>query len=185
MIALVFDTETSGLVSNRTLRLDKQLDVIEFYGATVDLRHGQVMDDFETLIRPPRPLTLEKKGKKKKTISEITGITNEMLTNAPNFAAVANTIRRLIERAPLVISHNLSFDQDAIEIEYERLGQHLRWPPGICTVEASVHCKGYRMSLPELYQFFFSEAISDHHRAKVDTRHLIDCCVEMNRRDML
>lgn len=185
MIAFVFDTETSDLVANRTLRLDKQLNVIEFYGALVDLTYGQVMDDFETLIKPSKPLTDEKKGKRKRTISEITGITNEMLTDAPAFDKVADAIRRCVERAPLVISHNLSFDKDALEIEFARLGQTLTWPPGICTVEASVHCKGYRMSLPELHQFLFNEEVTDHHRAKVDTEHLINCCVELQRRDML
>src|SRR6187399_3181485 len=40
MIALVFDTETTDLVTNRTLRLDRQAEVIEFYGVVADLTSG-------------------------------------------------------------------------------------------------------------------------------------------------
>ena len=37
MKAFIFDTETTGLVKNRTIKLDDQPEVIEFYGALVDL----------------------------------------------------------------------------------------------------------------------------------------------------
>lgn len=189
MLALVFDVETTGLIDNRTLRLDKQLNIIEIYACLADLRYGQVIEEYESLVKPPKPfpevIPIDERKKKKKTITEITGLTNAMLDSSPAFGDIAPQLKRLLETAPCVISHNLSFDKEAVEIEFERLGQTITWPPGVCTVEASIHCKGYRMNLPELHEYLFGKPIIDRHRAKIDTKHLLDCCVEMHRRELL
>ncbi|MFQ7854289.1 MAG: exonuclease domain-containing protein [Flavonifractor plautii] len=61
-----FDIETTGL--------DKRRDVITEIGAVV-LRNREVVEQFSTFADPERPLTRE--------ITELTGITDEMLRGAP------------------------------------------------------------------------------------------------------
>lgn len=177
MIALIFDTETSGLVYNHTLKLNKQPEVIEFYGAVVDLATGEVFDEVSQLIKPA--ITLPEEQLKH------TPISNEMLKDAPRFAEVADKIRTIIEGAPTAIAHNLSFDMEMIGIEFERIGQEVAWPPGICTVEQTVHLKGYRLGLTNLHTFLFGKPFDDTHRAKPDTEALIRCCIELFKRGML
>ena len=76
---LFFDLETTGL--------DKERDrVIEFAGVKVFPDKSQ--ERFETFINPERPIPEE--------ITEITGITNEMVADAPTFQEIASTLIGLV-----------------------------------------------------------------------------------------
>jgi DNA polymerase III epsilon subunit-like protein len=185
-LAVVYDTETTGLIMNRSMPLERLPEVIEFYGVLADLNSGKKKDEFHTLIKPSRPLSpMPVDFKSKKTITDITGITNDMLKLAPSFREVSGRIFKFLEEAPLVIAQNASFDRDIIDIEAERLGLELEWPPIICTIEQTVHLKGYRLSLSALHEHLFGKAFSGAHRAKADTEALVRCCVELVKRGEL
>jgi DNA polymerase III epsilon subunit-like protein len=84
-----------------------------------------------------------------------------------------------------VIAHNLSYDRDMLNIEFQRLGHFIAWPPGLCTVEQSVHYKGYRLNLTGLHEYLFGQPFAGAHRARPDVEALTRCCVEMfKRRDL-
>lgn len=174
MKALCFDTETSGLVFNRSLKIDRQPHIIEFYGCIVDFRTGEIERELDLLIRPPLKLTKE--------IIKITKITDEMLQDAPVFSQVADDIAKMIEGAELVIAHNASFDQEITDIEFERLGKTIQWPKLLCTVEATVHLNGFRLSLTALHEKLFGKPFPEAHRAKHDVQALTRCCVELYKR---
>lgn len=180
MKALVFDSETTGLINNHIVALDKQPEVIEFYGALVNLKTKKKLKEWEFIIRPRQyPMTKETIEKTK------TQLSNELLKDAPLFPKVKAEIRKALEQAPLIIAHNLSFDKEMIDIEYERLGEKLKWPRGICTVEATIHLKGFRLALDALHQLLFKETFKDAHRAKPDTNALIRCCYELHKRGLI
>jgi DNA polymerase III subunit epsilon len=183
--ALLFDTETNGLITNASIKLDKQPSVIEFYACLADLNTGEIENELETLVKPPKPLSDKPNFGDKKTITEITGITNEMLQDAPPFAEVAARIAKIIETAPLVISHNLSFDKEVLDFEFQRLERKLDWPQLICSVEATVFLKGYRLSMTALHEHLFGEPFPDAHRAKVDVQALLRCCTQLKHRGIL
>lgn len=186
MKAVLFDTETSGLVRNRTLKLDSQPEVIEFYACYVDLKKGKILKEFETLIKPSKPLLDKPAPGDKKTITQITGITNEMLDKAKPFKAHIKDITTILSSAPIVIAHNASFDKDMVEIELERCGiKDFKWPRLLCTVEQTIHMKGYRLSASALHEELFKEPFSGAHRAKADTAALLRCCIELHRRDII
>ena len=174
MLALIADTETTALVPNRTLRLDKQPEIIEFYGVMVDLRTGEQFEEIDVLIKPKTPVDETSKAFKK------VQITNAMLADKPAFSHYAADIRSLIERAPLFITHNVSFDTDVIEIEYERLGEKINWPPRLCTVEQTCHLKGFPLKLSNLHEHLFGTKFEGAHRAKVDVQALARCCVKLH-----
>lgn len=177
-LAVVFDTETTGLVENRTLPLDRQPEVIEFYGATVDMADGRIVGEFHSLICPSRrPIPVK--------TTQITGIKDADLDGQPPFKEVSESIFELLEKAPLIIAHNLSFDKDMIEIEGQRLDRKVAWGPGHCTVEQTVHIKSHRLNMAALYQHLFDEAFVGAHRAKADVAALIRCVVELRRRELL
>lgn len=174
MDVTIFDTETTGLIENRSVKIDRQPSVIEFYGAVVNLRTGKVKRELEVLIKPPQPVSEE--------ITKITTITNEMLKDREPFSASAGAIFKFLSSGKLVIAHNASFDKEMIDIEAERLKHEMRWPRLLCTVEQSLHFKGFRMSLSALYEHLFDEKFVGAHRAKADVAALIRCCVEMHKR---
>lgn len=185
MIAAIFDTETTGLIQNHTIKIDQQAEVIEFYGAVVDLSSGEIHNECEHLIKPRIALSDIPPFGSKKTISQITGISNEMLAGCPTFKDVADEIERFFLPAPFAIAHNVSFDMEMIDMEYERLGRSITWPRAICTVEATAHIKGGRLSMTKLHKYLFDKDFPDAHRAKPDTQALIRCCVELYRRGNL
>lgn len=179
MIALVFDTETTGLVENRLRKLSWQNEVIEFYGCIVNLETGEILDEYETLIKPRTYPMSPETIKITKTV-----ISNDMLFNAPGFTEVADYIKSFIESAPWVIAHNLAFDKEIISIEMERAGKTINWPKGICTIEQTMHLTGFRLSLTNLHAHLFNnETFAGAHRAKVDVQALTRCCVELYRRE--
>jgi len=182
--ALIFDTETTGLPKNRTIKLDLQPEIIEFAAALVNLKSGKVAKKFSTFIKPNKPLSDKPAPGDKKTITQITGITNEMLKDAPSFKDTAKDIFNLIQKAPVVIAHNLSFDAEMLDIEAERLKYELRWPRKICSVEATIAMKGYRLNLTKLHIELFGEPFEDAHRAINDVDALTRCCVELFKRNM-
>lgn len=186
MRVVVFDTETSGLIQNRTVKLDKQPEVIEFYGCVADLRTGKIGKEVNTLIKPKTPLSDVPAFGEKKTITEMNGISNEMLKDAPPFEKVADQIFNILQKgAPAVIAHNASFDKEMIDIEAERLGKKLKWPRVICTIEQTIHLKGYRLSMTNLHKELFDEGFTGAHRAKVDVAALLRCCVELHKRKII
>lgn len=180
---VIFDNETSGLVENRTLRLEKLPYVTEFYACDVDLSTGEILREYDTLIKP-----VDAKGNQVKLeakITKITGITDEMLKDALPFKEHSEKIKAFLTRTDLVIAHNLSFDKDMIEIELDRLGEKIVWPRGLCTVEQTVGIKGHRLSLSLLHQELFGEPFAGSHRAKADVAALTRCCVELRKREMI
>lgn len=175
---MVFDTETTGLFDNRTVKLDQLPEIIEIYATTIDLDTGEVGETIHSLVKPRKPLV-------EKTTT-ITGITPEMLADAPSFSEIADKLIGLLEKADAVIAHNATFDCDMVEIELERIGRKIKWPQTICTVEQSMHYprnrKSVRLKLSELYEFLFPGERFVAHRADSDVNALVRICVEMRKR---
>lgn len=177
-MALCLDVETTGLVQNATLTLDKQPEVLEFFACLVDLKTGKIKKELNILIKPSRlPLPA--------IITKITGITDDMLEDAVPFAQAAKKIFPFIQKAPLIIAHNASFDKEMLDIEAQRLNVKIKWPRIVCTVEQTIAMKGFRLSLANLHEHLFNEKFSGAHRAREDVMALLRCCVELHKRDVL
>ncbi len=183
MKILIFDTETTGLIDNHTMKIDKQPEVIEFYGHGVDLATGEIGQTLEVLVKPVTPIEEGYQGGKK--IIQITGIDDVLLEEerAVPFNTLKDVFHSFIETAPGVLAHNLSFDMEIIDLEFERRGMKVEWPATrICTVEQTVHLKGYRLSLAGLHELLFGEEFPKAHRAKNDVMALTRCAVELFKR---
>lgn len=180
-MALLFDTETTGLIDNRTVKLEKQPEIIEYYGCIASLRSGEIVDELDVLIRPSRPEVVTKE------ITRITGLTwDEHLHDKEPFAKQADKIFSQIQGAPIVIAHNLSFDKEMIDIESQRLNTKVKWPKRLlCTVEQTIHLKGFRLNLSNLHELLFGERFDGAHRAKVDVQALVRCAVELHKRELI
>lgn len=116
MRALVLDTETTGLnpYEHRVIEL-----------CIADLDTGQVLSHshYDPGCKLPEFIT------------ELTGITQEMVDRAPPFSIDAEFVADLIRNAEVVIGSNPSFDRGMITAEFKRVeGLVLpSWPTLICT----------------------------------------------------
>lgn len=174
---LIFDTETTGLPRNTILQLDKQPRVIEFAGIIWD---DDTNDEQEHvwLFNPGIPIPPE--------ASKISHISDAMVHDAPAFSDKAPAIRALLVLADVVVAHNLFFDIHMVSNEFRRADTaDVKWPKGICTVEATEHIKGHRLKLGELYRHLFDEDFKGAHRAIEDVRALLRCYKELRKREML
>jgi len=89
---VVFDLETTG-----TSTLNDQITEI----GAVKIKNGKVVEQFQTLVKPTVQLSKE--------IVELTGITDEMLKDAPKIQTVIPDFMKFINGATL-IAHNADFD---------------------------------------------------------------------------
>ncbi len=177
MLARLYDTETTGLIDNHTVKINHQPHIIEFYGCLADLKTGKVKEELHHLIKPPIKI--------EQAITNITTIADKDVATSPTFDKVAVDIFKFLQAGPILIAHNAAYDKEIIDLEAERLKQSVKWPRTICTVEQTVSLKGFRLQLSDLYQFLFNETFSGAHRAPVDVKALLRCCVELHKRDIL
>lgn len=113
----VIDTETTGL--------DYGLcDIIEV--AAVRVRNGIVVDSFSSLVKPPVYYCYDDDGNESPEyvdsfITGLTGITNEMLSSAPDPVDVIPSFIKFLSGDTL-IGHNINFDVNFLYDLCEKLG---------------------------------------------------------------
>lgn len=148
---VVFDTETTGL----NAREDTLIEI-----AAVKMRGQEIVDTFATLIDPERMLSSK--------ISDLTGITNDMLVGQPKLAEALTKFRTFVEGAVLV-AHNAEFDVGFLRQCADRLGMPAWTEPVIDTLALARGLypgeKNYK--LKTLTQKFSVELVN-HHRALAD-----------------
>lgn len=165
MRTLIFDTETTDLVKNELMPLEKQPHVIEAFA--LSFIDGVEKEAFHYLFNPGFKIS--------ETITKITGITNDILVGQHMFADRAALLAGLISSHDEVVAHNLAFDKAMMNIEFRRCGMTVNWPEGICTVEATEYMKGHRLNLAGLHETLFGEEFDGAHRAENDVRALARC----------
>ncbi|WP_268124867.1 exonuclease domain-containing protein [Roseivirga pacifica] len=162
MFAIV-DIETTGSAAN--------------YGKITEVailvHDGQrVVDEYQSLINPERGIP--------PGITALTGISNEMVADAPRFYEVAKEIHMMLE-GNIFVAHNVNFDYSFLKKEFEELGAEFKHKK-LCSVRLSRKVfPGLRSySLGKLCDHF---GIANHarHRAMGDakaTAELMDLILE-------
>ena len=114
----------------------------------------QILDTFETLVNPECYIPYG--------ITQLTGITQEMVEDAPKFYEVARKVVEFTEGA-IFVAHNVRFDYSFLRAEFSRLGYTFTRKQ-LCTVRLS------RKAMPGLRSYSLGKLIQ-HLAIKVDQRH--------------
>jgi len=127
----------------------------------VKVRNHLVIDEWHSLVNPQRSIPAK--------ITQITGITNEMVRDAPVFSEIADSFMQFMGDG-IFVAHNVNFDYGFVGYEYQRLERRFRFPK-LCTVAAMRKRypghKSYGLGkLCEIYHI----ALETHHRALCDAR---------------
>ena len=101
----VFDTETTGL--------DPGVEYLTEIGGVI-VRNGEVVEEFDTFVKPGKPITPK--------ITELTGITNEMVDNAPSEAEALKAFLEFADGRILVAHNAHSFDIRFLRAAAKRSG---------------------------------------------------------------
>ncbi len=115
----VLDFETTGTSALR----DRAIEI-----GIVRVKNLKIAETYSTFINPGCPVPY--------FISQLTGITNDDLTNAPYFEDVVLDIKKFIGE-DIIVAHNANFDYSFLKHEFEKSGFE---PPAnslICTLKLS------------------------------------------------
>ena len=167
---VVFDLETTGAKA-------PPCRITEIGAFRV--KNGKIIDEYQTLVNPETAIPL--------FISQLTGITDAMVKNAPTFRDVAADFLNFIGDSVLV-AHNAHFDMHFLNHEIGRIHtDYLVGNPSLCTVRIS------RRLLPDIENHrlntlanHYSVALVNHHRAGDDahaTAHIfVNLLEELHKR---
>lgn len=155
---IAFDLETTGKYP-----LDAEICEI----AAVKWQAGQIVDTFQTLVRPRRPMSEE--------VIKIHNITNEMVADAPVLSQVLPKFHEFIQSGFLV-AHHAPFDMGFLAYEFEKAGLPLPSRPVFCSCLLARHIvpESENHRLQTLVRFFALDG-GQAHRALDDAR----ACLEV------
>lgn len=114
----VVDVETTGGSPERGHRITEI--------AVVEIRDGVIVEDFQTLVNPGRHIPSR--------ISELTGITNEMVENAPFFEEVADDLFEWLD-GRVFVAHNARFDWQFVRAQLADSVGFVPDGPRLCTLQ--------------------------------------------------
>lgn len=90
----------------------------------VKVREGSIVERWQSLVNPQRHIP--------QRITQLTGISNDMVKDAPLFSELLTEIETFM-RGAIFVAHNVNFDYGFIKREFERCERSLRLPKQ-CTV---------------------------------------------------
>jgi DNA polymerase-3 subunit epsilon len=114
----IIDIETTGLSPEREKITEIAIYVYD---------GNKIIDEFVSLVDPERPIPY--------FITRLTGITNEMVSNAPKFYEIAKKIIEITGNR-IFVAHNVEFDYGFIKAEFASLGYEFKRNK-LCTVKLS------------------------------------------------
>ncbi|WP_112180879.1 PolC-type DNA polymerase III [Paraliobacillus zengyii] len=148
---VVFDVETTGLSAVYDT-------IIEL--AAVKIKDGDIVDRFESFANPHHPLS--------ETTNDLTGITDDMVKDAPDIEQVLEDFKKWAGE-DILVAHNASFDMGFLNQGNEKAGLDKAINPVIDTLELA------RFLLPTLKSHRlntlckkFDIELTQHHRAIYD-----------------
>lgn len=140
---------------------------------------NKIIEEYCSLINPERNIPLH--------ITSLTGISNEMVENAPKFFEIAKRVVEMTENC-IFVAHNVSFDYNFIKKEFRELGYSYDRST-LCTVKLS------RKIIPGLKSYSLGNLckdlginINNRHRAAGDalaTVRLFEFLKNKNEKDDL
>ena len=145
MLYTVVDIETTG--NGYKGSKITEISIFVFDGKTV-------IDEFTTLVNPEQNIPA--------FITNLTGITNAMVRNAPKFYEIAKKVEE-ITKDTIFVAHNVNFDYNIIHEEFKNLGFSFKRKK-LCTVRLS------RKIIPGLTSYSLGN-ICTHENIPINGRH--------------
>ncbi|NLR15044.1 DNA polymerase III subunit epsilon [Pseudoalteromonas peptidolytica] len=160
---VVVDVETTG--GNKDF--DRITEI-----ALVKVINGEIVDKWQSLINPMRRIP--------QRITELTGITQSMVTEAPRFAEVIEKVEQFCLGA-IFVAHNVNFDYGFVKHEFLRANVDF-YRAKLCTVTLA------RQLIPGLHSYALAPlskslgvSLKDHHRAMADALAAAEIFIHINQ----
>lgn len=195
MKIMIFDTETTGLINNKELDLNKQPRIVQFAYIIWELDKDwkwEKQEEGNFIINPEIKIPHQ--------VSEIHWIWDVDVKWKPTAKELMPEIIEKINGVDFIVAHNLKFDEAIVKLEIERM--KVLWMPvdflpkgRICTMIASTNiCRLSKPSwaswykspkLQEMFYFLFWKYFKWAHDAMQDVKACGYCFVELVKRKQL
>ena len=142
----ILDIETTGL----SFRTDKITEI-----AVLKYKNGKIIDTYETFVNPEIEISKE--------ITKLTGITNEMVKDAPKKEKIIKEFIQFIGKDSILVAHNADFDIGFIKYIAEKMNIEIN-NTYLDTLILS------KILYPELSRFSLGQ-IAKHLNIKVEVAH--------------
>lgn len=114
-IVLVFDTETSGLFpKSNSENLEEYPYILQLSFVLYDIKNQKIIHKFNKYIKIPENVEISP------FITNLTGITHEMCNEGISIISALQHFYRAYKLCDSIVSHNISFDRQMIELEIIR-----------------------------------------------------------------
>ncbi len=172
MIALFFDTETTGFKSSTFTP-----EIVQIGALLQDTETKRVLAELNVIVTPNNPIP--------EVVSNIHGITDDIAARHGVPQIIAETaFTHLAKLADVVVAHNIAFDLGIIHDVWPMASQHLenreqfctmRKATDVCKLPPAKHYSGHvgkhkPPKLVEAYTYFFDQPFDNAHDAMADVR---------------
>lgn len=160
---VVFDIEATGLSQEYS-------EIIEI--SAYKMREGNVLDTYEILINPDRPIPQK--------ITELTSITDEMVKDAVHIKeGILGFVN--FSKGCILVAHNANYDIGMIHAKMRQNGIEDYPIPGIDTLNLfrALHWEDEKKFNLKVLSKHYKVKQEHHHRAIDDTRVLCECFIQM------
>ncbi|MEO0575084.1 MAG: exonuclease domain-containing protein [Pseudomonadota bacterium] len=149
-VYVVVDVETTGgkAANHRVTEI-----------GAVKVQNGEIVDRFSTLINPMRSIP--------PYITRLTGISEQMVTDAPRFSDISASFSEFLTGA-IFVAHNVNFDYGFLKAEFERVGQPFRYPKLCTCASMRKQFKGHKSYSLKALCDAYDIPLQSHHRALCD-----------------
>ena len=171
---VVLDVETTGL------KPGKGAYIIEI--GAVKVKNGKIVDEFSQFVNPGVKIP--------KKVTELTNITDEMVSTAPSINIVLQEFWNFID-GQVVLAHNARFDWDTfLKVNFAQVSKYVMGE-AVCTLSLSRKVYGTTAIDEEGNKFKVGNKLEDickrndvelknAHRAAADCKALAECILKMS-----
>lgn len=180
MIALYFDTETTGIKSRKNPDFIPRL--VQLGAILQDLETGRVLAEVNLMAHPEGVFIPP-------SASHVHGITTDMATDfGLPMTMIDSLFENLLDKCDLVVAHNIAYDLDIVDDNLPLSHRLIKPKPIFCTMESSryvvkaplterqkqyMHLQEHPFKSPNLtetYKYFFGIPFEGAHDAMADIR---------------
>lgn len=188
---LFFDTETTGLPRSHHVsvrNLENWPRVVQIAWLTYSIS-GRLLSENNYIIKPEGFII-------PKEATKIHGITTKQaLAEGYDLNNVLTQFARDVNKANLVVAHNIDFDEKIVAAEFlrKKIKHKLSKKPKICTMRSSTEfCEipGYYgkykwPNLQELHYTLFDRDFEEMHNALADVKACAKCFFELKKQEVI
>jgi DNA polymerase III epsilon subunit-like protein len=195
MKVLVFDTETTGLPTERNpsiMDVEKWPHIVQLSYILYDSETKQLLDMKDSLIKIPLDVEITPESEAIHHISRVM-----CQADGIDISEAINLFNKALDKAELIVGHNISFDKRMMMVECKRLNKYQRFTvngtrkeefctmkkgSNICKIEVTSQTgeKYYKYpTLSELHLKLFDVLPNGTHNALADILICLRCYIKM------